>query len=66
MEVASSLVLEDGVEQPDLALQCALLHDVLEDTPVTVETLSGRFGDVVTRGVLAPTTGTRRRSQRMP
>ena len=55
MEVVSAFVLEEGVEQPDLALQCALLHDVLEDTPVTVEALSRRFGEVVAESVLALT-----------
>ncbi|MBK8452610.1 MAG: HD domain-containing protein [Thiofilum sp.] len=37
----------------DLALQCALLHDTLEDTPTTYEQLAAEFGRVVADGVLA-------------
>lgn len=36
-----------------LAVQCALLHDVLEDTAVTAEALGARFGDDVLAGVRA-------------
>jgi guanosine-3',5'-bis(diphosphate) 3'-pyrophosphohydrolase len=36
-----------------LALRCALLHDVLEDTPMPAETLGARFGDAVLAGVRA-------------
>ncbi|MFO0627310.1 MAG: HD domain-containing protein [Polyangiales bacterium] len=48
------LGLEDAA-QPDrcLALQCALLHDVLEDTAVPAEALGARFGEAVLAGVRA-------------
>jgi len=36
-----------------LAAQCALLHDVLEDTAVPPETLGARFGAAVLAGVSA-------------
>jgi (p)ppGpp synthase/HD superfamily hydrolase len=44
-------------EQPDcdqeLAVRCALLHDVLEDTQTTVEQLQAAFGLAVADGVSA-------------
>lgn len=40
---------------PDFSMQCALLHDVLEDTDVTEECLEKNFGSDVTRGVKALT-----------
>src|SRR5579883_2476928 len=50
--VASSLV--DW--KMDLPTICAgLLHDVLEDTPVTAETLTAEFGDEITKMVLGVT-----------
>lgn len=52
-------VLTAHQQQPDfdleLAVQIALLHDVLEDTSVTQEELSGHFGSEVVRGVRALT-----------
>jgi guanosine-3',5'-bis(diphosphate) 3'-pyrophosphohydrolase len=39
----------------DLALQCALLHDTLEDTRVRYEQILGQFGESVALGVLALT-----------
>jgi (p)ppGpp synthase/HD superfamily hydrolase len=36
-----------------LAVQCALLHDVIEDTGVTVDQISAAFGEQVAQGVLA-------------
>ncbi len=36
-----------------LALRCALLHDVLEDTEVSAEVIGARFGDTVLAGVRA-------------
>jgi len=52
MEVMTALTLEpehDG----DLAIQCALLHDVLEDTETTYDQLQETFGAQVAEGVLA-------------
>ena len=43
------------VEQPDLAIQCAILHDVIEDTPTAVDNVEAMFGPQVTAGVLALT-----------
>lgn len=42
-------------EAGDLALSCALLHDTIEDTAVTFDDLSDRFGLPIAEGVLALT-----------
>ena len=39
----------------DLAIQCAILHDVLEDTDVTPEEIENEFGLSVCKGVSALT-----------
>jgi (p)ppGpp synthase/HD superfamily hydrolase len=39
----------------DLAVQCALLHDVIEDTAATFEIVLDQFGPAVAAGVLALT-----------
>ncbi|MEM7129043.1 MAG: HD domain-containing protein [Chloroflexota bacterium] len=39
----------------DLAIQCALLHDVVEDTEYTIESVAQRFGNSVADGVAALT-----------
>lgn len=52
MEVAAALRAEPGHAE-DLAMCCALLHDTLEDTPVTHERLAAAFGRAVADGVLA-------------
>ncbi len=54
MEVMTCLAQERH-PQPDLAVQCALLHDVIEDTPVTHSDVAKRFGLTVADGVLALT-----------
>ena len=41
------------VADPDLAVQCALLHDTLEDTAVTPEEIETAFGSAVSEGVMA-------------
>jgi (p)ppGpp synthase/HD superfamily hydrolase len=40
---------------PDLAVVCALLHDVVEDTPTPLDEVAARFGDDVAAGVSALT-----------
>jgi (p)ppGpp synthase/HD superfamily hydrolase len=44
-----------GLAAPDLAVQCALLHDTVEDTGTRVEELEIVFGADVAAGVLALT-----------
>ncbi|MBL7199243.1 MAG: bifunctional (p)ppGpp synthetase/guanosine-3',5'-bis(diphosphate) 3'-pyrophosphohydrolase [Anaerolineae bacterium] len=52
MEVLAALSAERGHDE-DLALQCALLHDVLEDTSVTYAQLVEEFGRAVADAVRA-------------
>jgi (p)ppGpp synthase/HD superfamily hydrolase len=52
MEVIAALAAESG-HDGDLAVVCALLHDVLEDTPVETLTIKSTFGAAVAEGVLA-------------
>ncbi|GAB1542243.1 HD domain-containing protein [Scytonema sp. NUACC21] len=54
MEIIAALNVEterDG----NLAVQCALLHDIIEDTNVTFEQIESKFGLRVANGVLALT-----------
>ena len=53
-EVLFALIHEDGLDT-GLAVQCALLHDVLEDTPISFERLAEEFGEEVANGVHALT-----------
>lgn len=51
-EVAATLAREDGIDG-DLAVACALLHDVIEDTEIDPADLEAEFGAPVLRGVVA-------------
>lgn len=46
---------EEPLADAELAVQCALLHDVLEDTATGAEALEAAFGAAVRRGVEALT-----------
>lgn len=50
---AMGAVLQDPSLNGDLVMQCALLHDTIEDTEVTRDTLITRFGAAVADGVEA-------------
>jgi (p)ppGpp synthase/HD superfamily hydrolase len=52
MEVIAALGAEPG-RDGNLAVQCALLHDVIEDTDVTFDQVEAAFGNAVAQGVLA-------------
>ena len=54
MEVIASCAAEPG-RDAELAVQCALLHDVIEDTATTSEQVLSAFGPSVAAGVLALT-----------
>ncbi|HET6846265.1 MAG TPA: HD domain-containing protein [Anaerolineales bacterium] len=54
MEVLAVAAAED-IGDANLAIQCALLHDTLEDTRVRYEQLQREFNQDVARGVLALT-----------
>jgi (p)ppGpp synthase/HD superfamily hydrolase len=57
MEVIAALRCEPGHEE-DLAVQCALLHDVIEDTSRTYPEVEAAFGPAVAAGVSALTKDT--------
>jgi (p)ppGpp synthase/HD superfamily hydrolase len=52
MEVLAALQEEPGIDG-DLALTCALLHDVIEDGGIKSEQLEDEFGIAVAQGVSA-------------
>ena len=52
MEVLATLQVESGLNG-DLALQCALLHDVIEDSEIKREDIEKVFGTAVADGVSA-------------
>lgn len=54
MEVSLALRHETGRDE-DLAIACALLHDVVEDTEVDAAAIEVRFGSSVAAGVRALT-----------
>lgn len=51
-EVMGALSVEPA-DRPDLAVACALLHDVVEDTAVTADEVAAAFGPDVAAGVAA-------------
>ena len=53
MEIMSSIIQSNPVKDSDLAVQCALLHDVIEDTEIKYEKLKDVFGFAVADGVEA-------------
>jgi len=53
MEVMRALCQESEGLDADLAVQCALLHDTLEDTDTTYAELASHFGEAVAQGVQA-------------
>ncbi len=55
MEVIAAVGQRDDVRDADLAVQCALLHDVVEDTTATRDDIATVFGDAVADGVAALT-----------
>jgi (p)ppGpp synthase/HD superfamily hydrolase len=52
MEIMAAICAQ-GVNDPDLAVTCGLLHDVIEDTRVRHEQIEEIFGKKVADGVLA-------------
>ncbi|MBD2439393.1 HD domain-containing protein [Nostoc sp. FACHB-110] len=54
MEVIAALNLEPTADG-DLAVQCAVLHDTIEDTQTTFEQIKAEFSADVAKGVLALT-----------
>jgi (p)ppGpp synthase/HD superfamily hydrolase len=59
MEVANALIISsDSSLDATFAIQCALLHDTIEDTTVTFDDIVREFGSRVADGVLALTKNT--------
>ncbi|AFY94583.1 HD domain-containing protein [Chamaesiphon minutus] len=52
MEIIAALGVEAG-HDGDLAVQCALLHDTIEDTDTSYDTIATIFGTRVAEGVAA-------------
>jgi (p)ppGpp synthase/HD superfamily hydrolase len=52
MEILAALSVESGCDG-DLAVQCALLHDTIEDTETSYEQIAALFGVSVADGVAA-------------
>ena len=55
MEAMAAVANSDNINNPDLLIQCALLHDTIEDTKCTSETIKQEFGTGVADGVIALT-----------
>jgi len=53
MEAAAAIANNQNIQNPNLLIQCALLHDAIEDTPTTYEEIEKEFGDEVAAGVLS-------------
>ncbi len=55
MEAMAAIANGTQINNPDLLIQCALLHDVIEDTNCTYHKIKREFGVEVADGVLALT-----------
>ena len=55
MEAMAAVTNSGNINNPDLLVQCALLHDTIEDTECTYETINHEFDTEVADGVLALT-----------
>jgi (p)ppGpp synthase/HD superfamily hydrolase len=53
MEAAAAIAHNRKILKPDLLIQCALLHDAIEDTPTTYDEIKNEFGSEVAEGVLS-------------
>jgi (p)ppGpp synthase/HD superfamily hydrolase len=52
MEIIAALPHEEDLDE-DLAIRCALLHDLIEDTDTRYENILYLFGEKTARGVMA-------------
>jgi (p)ppGpp synthase/HD superfamily hydrolase len=49
------LIMAEKIDDENLAIQCALLHDIIEDTDTEIEDIKNEFGENVLNGILALT-----------
>ncbi len=59
MEATAAIFSEEHIQQPNLLILCALLHDSIEDTHATYENINMKFGTEVADGVLSLTKDTK-------
>ncbi len=52
---AISVLFHEKVNDPDLLVQCSILHDTVEDTSVTINAIEENFGAGVAAGIAALT-----------
>lgn len=52
---ATAALANNSIDNPNLLVVCALLHDLIEDTSTTFEDIKNTFGADVAEGVLALT-----------
>ena len=53
MEIMTAITITESILNPDLAVQCAILHDTLEDTKTSHAQLQKIFGNDIALGVSA-------------
>lgn len=53
MEATAAIANNQNIQNPNLLIQCALLHDSIEDTPTTYKEIEKEFGTEVAEGVLS-------------
>ena len=53
MEATAAIAHNGNIENPDLLVLCALLHDSIEDTSTTYDDIRNEFGRQVADGVLS-------------
>lgn len=56
---ATAAIANENIDNPDLLVLCALLHDSIEDTSTSYEDIHNKFGQQVADGVLALTKNTK-------
>jgi len=53
MEAMAAIAYGEDIKNPDLLVQCALLHDTIEDTSATYDEIKREFGVEIADGVFA-------------
>ena len=53
MEAAAAIAHNPSIQNPNLLISCALLHDTIEDTQTTYEEIINEFGAQIANGVLS-------------